>query len=192
MQEKAEIKRLRKKIHKADKALVENAGQLKNPVLKQAMRLMSTLGEPWSLYPLAAVAGARWIATDRKADALTLALSIGGSGILNILVKLLIERPRPRFTLHRQNADSSSFPSNHITMSLCTYGAVAYLALTSRKDRSIRWRLSWIGLVVLLLVAIGYSRVFLGVHYPSDVLGGWLIGVGWLVLCLLVKRYILA
>ncbi|MGA7731840.1 MAG: phosphatase PAP2 family protein [Chloroflexia bacterium] len=191
MEAKGALKRLGKKVHKSDKALVENAGQLRNPALRQGMRLMSALGEPWTLYPVAGLVGARWVATGRKADALTLALSIGGSGLLNKVLKLVVERPRPRHTLHRQDPSGSSFPSNHITMSLCAYGALAYLALARQEKRPVRWRLSRLGLVALLIVAIGYSRIFLGVHYPSDVVGGWLVGVGWLGLCLLLKRYIL-
>lgn len=182
------LKRANNKVRATDKALVANAGKLKNPVLKQAMRLMSSFGEPWCLYPAAGIGAAKWIADDRKADAATLALCIGGSGVLNNLIKRLVERPRPRITLRRQDTSDSSFPSNHITMSLPTYGALAYMALSQRK-RSVKWRFAWFGLVALLILSIGYSRVFLGAHYPSDVVGGWLVGFGWLVLCLMLRRY---
>jgi undecaprenyl-diphosphatase len=102
-----------------------------------------------------------------------------GSGALSVALKLLIQRPRPAVaTVH---LGSWSFPSGHAMASLITYGMLAYLLLqrTPRPGP----RLAILSAAALLIAAIGFSRLYLGLHYFSDVVGGYAAGTVWLTAC---------
>ena len=120
---------------------------------------------------------------------LILALSISTFGSLGVtyLTKLLIERPRPLDAILLEN--SSSFPSAHATIAVAFYGFLAYLLIKkisaqggpapSRKNKLNRSLIIFSASVLIL--AIGFSRLYLGVHYLSDVLAGYLVGLAWLI-----------
>jgi len=110
----------------------------------------------------------------RPGDALLVALAVGGAEILNDLLKLLFARHRPPLA----DLASSSFPSGHATGSIVLYGLLVYFALRAGGPLWRRILAAVAGLLVVLLV--GLSRVYLGEHYPTDVLGGWAIGLLWL------------
>lgn len=129
--------------------------------------------------------GFLWIAKKRRAFFLVAAASIGGQ-IFNSSLKGFFGRPRPTIVPHLTEVDSSSFPSGHSMMS-----AVVYLTLGALLSRLVSGRLlrSYImGVSIFLTLAVGTTRVFLGVHYPTDVLGGWSAGLSWALICLLVAR----
>lgn len=110
--------------------------------------------------------------------ALVLAGTISGS-IAVALVKLLVGRPRPDLTDHLVQVSSASFPSGHAANSAIVYLTIATLIMQIVQGRGAR---SYILIVAALLVtAIGMSRVYLGVHWPSDVLGGWAFGTLWAI-----------
>ena len=114
-----------------------------------------------------------------------LASSVSGE-ILNELLKLFFERPRPSVVPHLRTVMTASFPSGHAMES-----AIIYLTLGALLMRVVEGRITKIycmAMAMLLTLLVGVSRVFLGVHYPSDVLGGWMLGFVWAVLTLLVTR----
>lgn len=151
--------------------------------LRPAMTALSYTGEPWTLYPVSGLVALRWLAQDRRADAATLGLALVGSAGLNRLIKVFISRPRPRFAGLGESTSGSSFPSQHIAMSLATYGTIAYLE-GRRKGRRGRRRGARLWAPVLAFCGlIGLSRIYLGAHHPSDVLGGWVAGTIWLATC---------
>ena len=173
--------------------------------LDTAMSLVTAAGEPNALYPLASLVAAAWVAQDRTADAATLMLALLGSGGINRALKRTIRRPRPLFKLPlpRSSFSGYSFPSDHATMSIATYGMVAVLLARRmragrkgkhdghRQDsaRARRWATAGIWATVLTWCGlIGWSRVYQGVHNPTDVLGGWLAGGTWLLACSLASR----
>jgi len=118
----------------------------------------------------------RWIVLSGWAAALI------GSGLLNGALKLLIRRPRPERALDFLGQMSWSFPSGHSMASFVTYGMLAYLlVLAFRSER--RVQVTAIGSAAVLILAIGFSRMYLGVHYFSDVLGGFIAGALWLSAC---------
>ncbi len=108
--------------------------------------------------------------------------AIVGAWILNLVLKLVVQRPRPTFANRWVTVHTFSFPSGHAMSSLVTYGMLAYvLVLAVSGSRARRF----IVLAALLLVlAIGFSRLYLGVHYFSDVMGGYAGGVVWLTACI--------
>jgi undecaprenyl-diphosphatase len=116
---------------------------------------------------------------------MVLATSISGE-VLNEVLKLLFERPRPSVVPHLRSAVTASFPSGHAMES-----AVIYLTLGALLMRVVEGRLTKIycmAAAIFLTFIVGASRVFLGVHYPTDVLGGWMLGFLWAALTFLATR----
>ncbi|HWQ61496.1 MAG TPA: phosphatase PAP2 family protein, partial [Negativicutes bacterium] len=110
----------------------------------------------------------------------SLVVCLGGAALLNFLLKHLFERARPdMFTVI--SVTGYSFPSGHAMVSLCFYGMVAYLLC--RHLPRLAPQLLVYGLTAALVTAVGFSRIYLGVHYPSDVLGGYIAGGTWLLFC---------
>jgi len=134
-----------------------------------------------------AVAG--YLAIRRKwgPELLVLAASIGGL-LISSALKHLVSRPRPTEVPHLSMAFTLSFPSGHSLMS-----AVVYLTLGTLLARFVsQWRVKVYFMLVALVLTflVGVSRVYMGVHYPTDVLAGWMAGLVWAAACWLVSRYI--
>jgi len=174
-----------------DNPLNDAAQDMQNNALKPVMALCSGLGEPWTLYPFTGFMALRWLKQDRQVDAATLGLALVGSATLNEILKTLLKRPRPELRIHQKKVSGSSFPSSHITMSLATYGTLAYLVSRRRKrdeerdtqeqDRRGPARI-WAP-VLGVCALIGWSRIYLGVHHPTDVLGGAVAGTIMITTC---------
>lgn len=131
------------------------------------------------------VLGYLLIARRRHAAAVVL-VATGGGALLTTALKGLYSRPRPDVVPHLASVTSYSFPSGHAMLS-----AVVYLTLGALLARLAggRWaKLYFVGVAVLLTLLVGASRVYLGVHYPTDVVAGWAAGVGRAVLCWLIAR----
>ena len=120
------------------------------------------------------------IAAKRHAALLVL-VSIGGGMLLSSGLKDLFERPRPGLVPHAVQVFTQSFPSGHATLSAVTYLTLGALLARVQPKRAVKIYL--LGLAVLLTLLIGASRVYLGVHWPTDVLAGWSVGAAWAVLC---------
>jgi len=108
-----------------------------------------------------------------------------GGWILNWTLKAVFERPRPEIVPHLRDVMSSSFPSGHALTSAAVYLTLGVLLARIARRRLARYYCMAMAVVVVLLV--GSSRVYLGVHYPSDVLAGWVAGLTWACLCLTVE-----
>lgn len=102
------------------------------------------------------------------------------------LIKLGYDRPRPEVVPHLMRSLSPSFPSGHSATSAIVYLLVADVISRSVPNRSLQ--LFTFAFAILITTAVGISRVYLGVHWPTDVLGGWLIGVTWVLTCLAVEK----
>ncbi|MGM0126162.1 undecaprenyl-diphosphatase [Enterococcus sp. AZ194] len=116
----------------------------------------------------------------RYAEALWLTLNIGLiGGVVNPLIKLVFVRPRPTLT-HLVHETSYSFPSGHSNGSMLLFGTLIFLVPIVVQNKQVRIILQI--LLGLLIVTIGISRIYAGVHFPSDVLGGFCLGLSWLLL----------
>ena len=109
----------------------------------------------------------------RRLQAWFFGLSVGGAMGLNLLVKLLFARPRPTLWLSIKPADYYSFPSGHAMGAAAVVTALGFLVWQHRGQ----WQAWTLG--TLFVLGVGWSRMYLGVHYPSDVLAGWTGSVGW-------------
>lgn len=156
--------------------------------LPETMRDITSLGGGMiiALFTLA-VAGYLWLRKKYQPLILLIVTVIGG-GVLDFALKLIVGRGRPTVVSHFVNVDSFSFPSGHSLMSMAVYLVLAAILSPQLPDR--RARVYIVAFALFLTCSIGISRVYLGVHYPSDVLGGWCIGLAWATLCSFVAWYI--
>ena len=129
---------------------------------------------------LSAVVICALIISRKKYTALVFAGSIFATGLSVYFIKILVSRVRPDSVFALYLESSPSFPSGHSAMSLCLYGLLAYLAVLLFKKKYQKVIILIIS--ILLIVLIGFSRVYLGVHYSSDVLAGFIVAVPWLLL----------
>jgi undecaprenyl-diphosphatase len=117
-----------------------------------------------------------------KQSAQVLLVSTAGGLLLNLVLKVGFNRPRPEVFVWGTHAVSSSFPSGHAMSAAVVYSTVAYLATRLQQSRLSRNLTR--AFFTLLLVLICFSRVYLGVHYPSDVLAGVIVGLAWSAFCM--------
>ncbi|MDO6390208.1 phosphatase PAP2 family protein [Pontibacter sp. BT731] len=106
------------------------------------------------------------------------------STMLNQLLKRLFERPRPMTAMLEQSG--LSFPSGHAMIGSSFYGLLIYIVW--REVRSPFWRWLWVSLLSVLLLLIGYSRIYLNVHYTTDVLAGYAMGIIWLLIAVWLMK----
>ena len=149
-----------------------------SPTLDSVMWAITTLGSTLVVAPLFILAEAALLVARRRREALFVAIAILGSVLMNGVLKLLFQRPRPQLPWAQTPLDFS-FPSGHTMNSLVFYLALALIAWVIWGPR--------IGIpatiaAVVLAVLIGISRVYLGAHYFSDVVAGFLAGLAWLLI----------
>ncbi|MBN9034187.1 phosphatase PAP2 family protein (plasmid) [Agrobacterium tumefaciens] len=126
-----------------------------------------------------------FVVARKRGLALYIALCIGGGWLVSTLLKIAIGRPRPDIVPHLVKVSDLSFPSGHAMLSAITYLTLGALLAKGRHRSE---RVYVMGCAILLTVTIGISRVYLGVHYPSDVIGGWCAGTIWALFCWLVAN----
>ncbi|MBN9220091.1 MAG: phosphatase PAP2 family protein [Mesorhizobium sp.] len=156
------------------------------PWLEGAVRDITSLGSASVLVLITTAAILYLLLIRRPGTALLVFVAVAGGQVLSSLLKLGIDRPRPELVSHLVNETSLSFPSGHAMLS-----AVTYLTLGSLAARFLRGRATKVyvlSLAVLVTVLVGVSRIYLGVHWPSDVLAGWCAGFAWAMLCWLAAR----
>ena len=167
-------------------------GDVSDPIgprwFEEACRDMTALGGGTVLTLLASTVTAFfWLAGMRRA-AIYVAIAVVGAALLSGGLKLAFERSRPDLVPHGQHVYMSSFPSGHSMLA-----AAVYLTLGMVASRFVpRRRLKALFLAVAILVtgAVGASRVYLGVHWPTDVFAGWSVGAAWALLCWCVAAWL--
>jgi undecaprenyl-diphosphatase len=157
-----------------------------HPLFVSVMKAASRAGSS-SVYWVFAIGLTTWLIFRQRRRGLLAALfavvAIGGGGLLNLAVKALVDRVRPILPNPVAHAGGLSFPSGHAQAAIIGYGVLILLVgpTLSRRSRQVL-----VAVCVVAVLIIGFSRVALGVHYPSDVVGGYLLGAAWLLALLLV------
>jgi membrane-associated phospholipid phosphatase len=141
--------------------------------------VVTQVGSTWVVTVVILVAAAILIRRHRNLDAGFVAVSSIGTAILVAIAKQIIGRPRPAVSDRLVAATGAAFPSGHAAQSVACYGALAVIVVLAARTTKIRW--STILGTMTIALSVGASRVYLGVHWPSDVVSGWLLATGWLL-----------
>jgi len=159
------------------------------PGILNFMRAVSFPGDGWHPYILTIVTIILMLVFSFRSEAAALAFSVGGSTILNKLIKVLIARPRPTSNLVTiySDLDKGSFPSGHVTFYVCYFGFLFFVAYALLPRGSVARRVTLV-LLPIPVVLVGFSRVYLGAHWPSDTLGAYIFSGLWLGLSLEIYR----
>jgi undecaprenyl-diphosphatase len=149
-----------------------------SPALTAMMRGASLLGSEAGLVPLGVIVVWRLVAAKRRRAAVVFAAAALGAEALDQIMKLLFHRPRPEPFFGLVSPVTHSFPSGHAMESCCFFGVLAMI-LAAREPSGAR-KISIFAAAALLVALMGFSRVYLGYHYPTDVLAGYAAAVIWL------------
>ena len=170
-----------------DEELLVAVQAWEGPLLTAALGTITYAG--W--YPVAAaltlVSMAPLLWRRRIGDALLVAIAVS-SALFTHGLKALVGRPRPDYAIVEQAPLNMGFPSGHAAFAILLGGALIYLVWQRLDNAPLRWAVC--AALALLVLAVGLSRVYLGVHWPSDVLGGYLFGATVLSLLILAKDYL--
>jgi undecaprenyl-diphosphatase len=151
-----------------------------NPALTAVMRGISLIGDPGVLVALTIPVMVWFVRTGRARTVLMFAIAMAGAELLDQLLKLAFHRPRPATFFGLAQPMGYSFPSGHALVSLAFFGALSVFVP--------RRRGLYYFAAAMAVAAIGLSRVYLGMHYPTDVLGGWAAAAAWLFSVKLARR----
>ncbi|MDQ3687332.1 MAG: phosphatase PAP2 family protein [Acidobacteriota bacterium] len=159
------------------------------PGVFDLMRAVSVPGNRWIPHAITAATAVVFLLFRRRTEAAALVLSAGGGAIVNVLLKMLIGRPRPTADLVTVFSEwgSRSFPSGHVTFYVCYFGFLFFAAYALLPRGSFARRVALV-LAALPVLLIGFSRVYLGAHWPSDTLGAYLVSGLWLAFSLDMYR----
>jgi membrane-associated phospholipid phosphatase len=162
-----------------DKPIILAIHQLGNPTLDAIMRVVTQMGEAGAIAVVILVA-AWFIWKHRFVDAFAILISFGGAAALNTMLKFLFTRPRPALFSPLVAESGFSFPSGHVTASIAVFGFLAVLLWRARCY-------GWAILLGALIPMVAISRIYLGVHYPSDTLGSMAFASLWLIVVFSVR-----
>ena len=154
--------------------------------LESAVRDVTALGGTMIITMVTLVTAGYLVISGKRHMALLILVAILGAVLLSFAIKAGVERPRPELFPHGTPVYTASFPSGHATGSAATYLTLG--ALLARYQRDRRLKIYLMSVAVLLTLMIGLSRLYLGVHWPTDVLAGWTLGSCWALLCWTVAR----
>jgi undecaprenyl-diphosphatase len=158
------------------------------PWLVQAAIDVTALGGTAVLALFLAIVVGYLLLDRRYASAALVVVATAGAGGLGELLKWWFARQRPEIVPHLVGVGSASFPSGHSMLAIVTY--VTLGAMLARSVPRRRTRTYCVVVALLMALLVGATRVYLGVHYPTDVLAGWSAGLAWALLCWLVARYL--
>ena len=163
-----------------DVAILEWMGAIRRPWLTETMLLFTFIGSGEIELPLAILIGYLLWRLGRAQCARRFVLAALSAELFYIILKAAFQRERPRIIERLADAGWFSYPSGHAMLAPVIYGFGLLLLARSVPHRGARWLLLLLAMTIPLLIAL--SRVYLGVHYPSDVVGALCLGTGWLLL----------
>ncbi len=161
-----------------DETILKAVHTVDNPTINRVMHAVTQLGTHWGIGTVAGLTALSMIRRGRRHDAWTIVISTGGAMAINTLLKNIFKRRRPQERARKIKLPRShSFPSGHSLLSAATFPIAAH-HFVERQSLPVQ-------AVVhtsagLLILSVGFSRIYFGVHFPSDVLAGFAAGFGWL------------
>ena len=159
-----------------------------SPALTRVAFTLSWIGSPATLVPVVGCTGILLWKRRLRRDAVLLVAGMTGAAVLDTVLKLHFRRVRPDVPWAFVTEHSFSFPSGHSAGAVVLYGVVTYLVW---KHLRTAWqRIGVVAAGLLIVAGIGASRVYLGVHYPTDVAAGYLVGLMWLVPVIGTNEYL--
>jgi undecaprenyl-diphosphatase len=167
-----------------DDAVMHWIANHQNETMQKIMLELTSLGTGTVVAMIVFISGMFLWLNKHKHSAILLMVATFGGLVLNNLLKLGFDRPRPQVFKWATYAVSSSFPSGHAMSSVIVYGTVAYLAARLQQRAASRILTLSFAAVIILLICV--SRMYLGVHYPSDLAAGLIIGLAWAGFCMAV------
>jgi membrane-associated phospholipid phosphatase len=162
-----------------DKPIILAIHQFSNPILDNLMRVVTQVGEAGAI-AVVILAASYFAWRHSSVDALAILIGFGGAAALNTMLKFLLTRPRPALFPPLVAESGFSFPSGHVTVSVAVFG---YLAVLLWRGRHFGWAI----LSGALIPIVAISRIYLGVHYPSDTLGSLIFASLWLIVVFSVR-----
>ena len=163
---------------KLDLAVMETVHRIDNLPMHRTMDAVTQLGSHVAIGAAAGITALMMVRRGRKHDAWTVVVSTGGAMAINTILKNIFQRQRPIEMARRIKLPRShSFPSGHSLLAAATYPIVAHHLV---ENHSLPVQAVAHTLAGMIILSVGFSRVYFGVHFPSDVLGGFAAGFGWL------------
>ncbi|WP_244598192.1 phosphatase PAP2 family protein [Pseudohoeflea suaedae] len=160
------------------------ADPLGPPWLEEVMRDFTALGGT-AVLTMIALAAIGFLVMDKKPRAaFAVTVAVSGGLLISTFIKMGIDRARPDLVPHGSYVTTASFPSGHSMMAAVVYLTLAAMLARLRPDWRVRVYILLVAIIVVMLV--GVSRVYLGVHWPTDVLAGWTVGSAWAMICWIV------
>ncbi|QIR37086.1 phosphatase PAP2 family protein [Tolypothrix sp. PCC 7910] len=163
-----------------DESILLAIQQLHTPILDSIMVGITQLGNPLALV-LICLGVESYLLYYRRRQATRLGLATASAIGLNYGLKVLFGRARPELWDRLILVGHHSFPSGHAMVSMVIYGFISYIFA----EQFPQWQRQIYAITTVLILAIGFSRLYLGVHWPTDVLAGYAIGLAWLIVCIL-------
>ena len=166
-----------------DRSLLLWIHQFANPQLNGLMLLITALGDPGMVITVF-ISTIAWLVMKRRyTDVIRFTIACAGGVVINQVMKLFFAKPRPELWTRLISETSFSFPSGHAVGSMVVYGFIGYIFA---REFPLYQKYIYTA-ASILIIAIGFSRLYLGVHYPTDIIAGYGVGILWLITCLKVK-----
>ena len=167
-----------------DKSILLHIHKIANPVLDTLMISITRIGDPRTVVPMTLVIFCFLWWKRYRLEAQFFALNAFGGAVLSYVLKLAFSKPRPELWPQLISEKTFSYPSGHALGSMVLYGFLSYLFATLYP----RYSRAFYSIVTLLILAIGFSRLYLGVHWPTDIIAGYGIGFLWITVCIMLMR----
>ena len=175
---------LEKEAFAFDRSILLHIHELANPVLDTLMISITRIGDPRTVVPMTLVIFCFLWWQRYRLEAKFFALNAFGGAVLSYVLKLAFSKPRPQLWPQLISEKTFSYPSGHALGSMVLYGFLSYLLATLYP----RYSRAFYSIATLLILAIGFSRLYLGVHWPTDIIAGYGIGFLWITVCIMLMR----